>query len=288
GWEGLSEKEWMNRGYHSLLKNGNPNFVFYDYLIGADGTILKNRPSGTVQRPTRNNNVGGIHIALVGNFEKYSPKNIQYESLNKLIREIKNSYTIEKVMGHGNGEGEQTSCPGKLFDRSLVDDEYEPKKLSLFPVAEAKVLSIPKETPKPVPPKIVRKKKITDPNYLGEFTLSRYYSVMIGQERYYKGKTYEEDFKINCHGDCLVPADGKQYSEADIGVAYACPKELPFGTKIRLEFSRGITYGICRDRGSAITSKRLDAWCGIGMQGLTNIEQGKGCFTGKAKIYKMK
>lgn len=34
--------------------------------------------------------------------------------------------------------------------------------------------------------------------YLGQFNLSRYYTVIPNQKRYYLNRTYEEDFEINC------------------------------------------------------------------------------------------
>ena len=78
-----------------------------------------------------------------------------------------------------------------------------------------------------------------------EFSLSRYYSVLPDQKRYYTGRSYEEDFKINCQGNCLVTANGHQLTDADKYKSVACPKEYPLGTKIWLE---GIGTVVCNDR----------------------------------------
>ena len=48
------------------------------------------------------------------------------------------------------------------------------------------------------------------------FKLSRYYSVLPNQTRYYNWRTYEEDFKVNCDGDCLVTADWHQLTDDDM------------------------------------------------------------------------
>lgn len=137
---------------------------------------------------------------------------------------------------------------------------------------------------------------IKDPNYIGEFTLSRYYSPVPNQERYFMWVDREREIRMqcgcpggNCNEDgCKYPADWKLLTDADIGKSYACPPELPLGTKIKLVFHWWEVEGVCRDRGGAIKNARLDARCWYWMDGLNNIEQGKGCFTGKAKIYIIK
>lgn len=119
-----------------------------------------------------------------------------------------------------------------------------------------------------------------------EFSLSRYYSVLPDQRRYYDGRTYEEDFKINCQGDCLTTANWHQLTDWDKYRSVACPKEYELGTKIYLD---GIGEVVCNDRGSAIKKNwwvvRLDVRCWIWDNALDNW---KNCPTGVRKWYIVK
>lgn len=104
-----------------------------------------------------------------------------------------------------------------------------------------------------------------------QFLLSRYYTPVRGQPEYYSG-SYEEDYRVNCMGDCLSTASTKILKSTDAYAVLACPKEYPFGTKFIInehEFT-------CWDRGGAIKKYgkvvRLDIWAGVGMAGLNNIK----------------
>lgn len=99
-----------------------------------------------------------------------------------------------------------------------------------------------------------------------EYQVSRYYTPVRGQERYYRD-SYEADFKVNCQGDCLVTASGYRLKPEDAYKVAACPPEMPFGTKLDIE---GMTI-TCVDRGSAIKGDRIDIWAGEGITGLNNI-----------------
>lgn len=103
------------------------------------------------------------------------------------------------------------------------------------------------------------------------YLLSRYYTPVPNQERYYRD-TYEQDFAVNCHGDCLVTADGYRLKPDDAYKVAACPPEMPFGTRLAVE---GLGTVTCHDHGSAINGKRLDIWTGVGIDGLRNILESK-------------
>ncbi len=124
-----------------------------------------------------------------------------------------------------------------------------------------------------------------DPNYLGDFHLSRYYSPMPDQRRYYLHKTYEQDKKMNC-GDwsCLDTADWYHLKPGDEFKIVACPPEIKLGTRLNIE---GVGIVTCHDRGGSIKGKRLDIWTGIGDKGLTNIWNHSG-FPGPRKVYIVK
>ncbi|WP_082341151.1 3D domain-containing protein [Sporosarcina globispora] len=53
-----------------------------------------------------------------------------------------------------------------------------------------------------------------------------------------------------------ITASGTTVSE---GRTVACPKSIPFGTKVNIE---GVGLRICEDRGSAITNGHLDVYMG--------------------------
>lgn len=116
-------------------------------------------------------------------------------------------------------------------------------------------------------------------------SLSRYYSVMPGQSEYYGWRTYEEDFAINCQGDCLTTADWHQLKSSEAWLVVACPKEYKLWTKFYIEWLWTVT---CHDRGWAIISQwnsiRLDVRSWIGDEGRLNIQKNK-IRTGKTRGY---
>lgn len=114
-------------------------------------------------------------------------------------------------------------------------------------------------------------------------SLSRYYSVMPDQKRYYNWRSYEEDFKMNCSGDPLVTSNWHQLTDADKYKSVACPKEYPLWTRIYIEW---VWEVICNDRGSAIKTKnwevRVDMRCWIADDALDNWSK---CPTWKRRWY---
>lgn len=114
---------------------------------------------------------------------------------------------------------------------------------------------------KPVPP-VVR-----PTNFIGQYYTTGYYTPVAGQNRYYSG-SFEKDLKMNCSGDCLVTANGHRLQPGEEYRAFACPKNIKLGTRLRVE---GIGTGYCYDRGGSIGKMRLDIWKGIGDEGLDNI-----------------
>ena len=125
--------------------------------------------------------------------------------------------------------------------------------------------------------------------FIGTFTLSRYYSPAVGQTVYYKDRAY--DIMMNCGGTdeegCKYPADGWLLTDEEIGTVFACPPSLKLWSKIKLVFHWWEVEGVCRDRGWAIKGMRLDNRCWYGDEGVSNIREWKGCYTGKAKVYRI-
>lgn len=129
----------------------------------------------------------------------------------------------------------------------------------------------------------VLKTLMSKPKEWIDISLSRYYSVMPNQKRYYNWRSYEEDFKMNCSGNPLVTANWHQLTDADKYKSVACPKEYPLWTRIYIEWVWEVT---CNDRGSAIKTKnwevRIDMRCGIADDALDNWSK---CPTWKRKWY---
>jgi 3D (Asp-Asp-Asp) domain-containing protein len=100
-----------------------------------------------------------------------------------------------------------------------------------------------------------------------KFSLSRYYSVMTGQTRYYNWKTYEQDFKMNCWWNCLSTANSTKLTDDMMYKTVACPPEYPLWTKIYLNWIWIVT---CNDRGWAIQGNRIDMRCWIWDKALDN------------------
>ena len=108
------------------------------------------------------------------------------------------------------------------------------------------------------------------------FLLSRYYTPVPDQERYYRD-SYEADFAVNCHGDCFKTACGIDLRNVQPFTVAACPPEymhhgemrkLECGTKLDVE---GLGVVTCVDKGGAIKGNRLDIYAGAGNDGLNAI-----------------
>lgn len=112
-----------------------------------------------------------------------------------------------------------------------------------------------------------------------EFSLSRYYSVQPNQRRYYNWKTYEADFKMNCHWNCLKTANWTKLNNSMRWKTVACPVEYKLWTKIWLDWVWIVT---CNDRGWAIKGNKIDMYCWVGDWALDNR---KNCPTGERMWY---
>lgn len=208
------------------------------FIIWSDGSVATgediNMPVGAVIMDkyntlswVRDANFNGIHIEVVGDFNKHKPTDAQYKALSELVQRLDKQYPNLQIKWHKDFQSKE--CPWKLFDFNKIE---RTKK---------------------------KDKYIT-------FSLSRYYSVMTWQTRYYNWKSYEADVIMNCWKNaintdaCLTPADGKRLSHSDKNKVVACPSWYPLWTKIYLEWIWVVT---CRDRGWAIQGNRIDMYCWI-------------------------
>lgn len=174
-----------------------------------------------------------------------------------------------------------------VAENKAVNNSSYTKKPIVSNVDERPVLTYltmePPKTPQKIiepspPPQIVQNK-----TYIGTWGISRYYSPVKGQKRYYN-KNYANDKAMNCGpGDCLDTASGYRLSDKDSFKVVACPKTFKFGTKFEIQ---DIGIVVCEDRGGAIKGKRLDLWAGIGDQGVTNIYTRKET-AGQKKVWQL-
>lgn len=195
-------------------------------------------------------NPTSIWIALVGSFNKTKPTEEQYEALNMLLTILKQQFTGANVQWHWWW---WSSCPWKLFDKNKIIDSVLPLKV-YWPDWD---LMLEKKNP-----------------LLWAYEVTRYYSPEQWQEKYYAGKTYEQDVTMNCgasaigNDGCLQPAYWPKYTNEDAKWSVACGSQFPAYTKFKIKDYGWVT---CRDRGSAIVGKKLDLWMWFGMTGLNNI-----------------
>lgn len=242
------EKWWIN-----LNDAVTPDwkYMMYHNLIWADWIVTWSRQRDKIWWGTRNNNINVIHIALIGNFNNHSPSKEQYDSLNKIIQSIRDKYWWVPVYWHWELEGEATACPWKMFDYN----------------------QIPLRTQQTTNPKQTVESK---QEWL-TFLLSRYYSPMMWQKRYYNNKTYEQDVTMNCWASaiwndwCLYPANWMLLTNNHRWKVVACPPKFKLWTKFNLD---GIWVVECVDRWWAIQMQgnviRLDMRCWFWDEALDN------------------
>jgi 3D (Asp-Asp-Asp) domain-containing protein len=124
---------------------------------------------------------------------------------------------------------------------------------------------------------------------LGVWNITRYYTPVPGQERYYNGWArnqgscaiknlyyipygkdggdYHAEAGMQGQGDIFTTADGTDLHFATPGAVAACPPGY-LGKTLHIE---RIGYVTCRDTGGAIHGKKIDVWAGIGDVGYNKI-----------------
>ncbi|QMU60673.1 MAG: hypothetical protein GKR92_02765 [Gammaproteobacteria bacterium] len=100
--------------YHYIIGNGN------GLGMGIVNSDWRNDYKLWGMHVSANNvdrNYRGVGICLVGNYEKQSVPELQYQSLLALTKNLMATYSIgpNHVTGHGHTDGESTKCPGRFF-----------------------------------------------------------------------------------------------------------------------------------------------------------------------------
>ena len=94
------ENGWSGIGYH--------------FVIRYNGDIEIGRQIDEMGAHAKHRNDDSIGIAIVGDFSKNDPTDEQYDSLKKLVNELKTEYKISLVEPH------HRMCPGHRFDISKI------------------------------------------------------------------------------------------------------------------------------------------------------------------------
>ena len=219
--------------------------IAYHYIVHTDWTREKLRPLEQAAPATRNQkaNWNGVHIWMVGNFQNRPPTDEQYKAVQYLVEELRNKYWHMPISWHRDRS--PSADPGKYTDIK----RFEPNNIKTWM------------------------------NYLWVKQLSRYYSVMTGQKRYYNNKTYEDDFKMNCHGDCLSTAMSYRLSNKDQNKVVACDPNIWLWSRLYIEWVWRVQ---CVDRWWAIKWQRIDMYCWVWDWALDNWNS---CKTWKRKVW---
>lgn len=174
-------------------------------------------------------NRNGVHIEIVGNFDKNKPNKSQRKTLNMIIWRVKDKHQDMEVKYHRDFQNK--SCPGLLFD---INDMEEWIK-------------------EPVP--LI---KYTKKNWqsLGKFLVTSYHPCVWNSIN---------DDAIS-GGSCHVTASGMPLKDEYAWKVVACPPEFNIWKnwtgREKLEI---VGYGIveCVDRWWAINWKHLDLFVGM-------------------------
>lgn len=114
---------------HDFHKNTNGWLgIGYQFLIRHDGTIERGRKINWQGAHARGQNSSSVGIALTGDFDNNTPKEVQLERLVKLIKWIRKEHGDLPIYGHTDFAAK--SCPGDRFpwkelEKMLADDKEE-------------------------------------------------------------------------------------------------------------------------------------------------------------------
>jgi len=258
------------------IRNNIPyHFLIYTYNNKVH--ILQILPTGAIgyHSGVYQRNIDSIGIAIVGDLTKrgLSPKEL------KAIKKILKKFPSANVLSHHHVRA--TAC-GRAFDKYASHfNNYGKRRVIASKIVNGKEIIINKN----IKPKIEKEKEKKE--MVKEMNITRYYTPTLDQEYYlhnlqgkWVGKfypnnrqerkqAYEQDFKINCYGDCLSTASGTRLTNKQADWVVACPKKYKFNTIFEWQGKKRK----CWDRGGTIKTNRLDVWMGVGDIGLKNMRE---------------
>jgi len=111
--------------------------IGYHFIVDPPGVIYEGRAIEVRGRHVRGANTGMIAVLLLGDFQRGlifgsgltfpvdwddpGPSRRQIESTQHLIRWLDYLYGIERVIGHRDVPGQDTTCPGDRVTQSQID-----------------------------------------------------------------------------------------------------------------------------------------------------------------------
>lgn len=127
--------------YNTWVVNRHAPIIPAHYIIDKWGNSIKinNRDKNvrSVAKDKYNTeeqvidaNLHGIHIELVGDFNKAPPSELQYQRLQILIKQI-NDKAGKQLEIKGHSDYASKNCPGKLFDFNRIRKEIDTPKVSI-------------------------------------------------------------------------------------------------------------------------------------------------------------
>ena len=89
--------------------------IGYHLVIDRAGTLWQGRSIRFQGAHVKNRNEGNIGILVMGNFERQQPTTEQMKTLERVLRDLKRTYTVStrRVYTHREWPGAETACPGK-------------------------------------------------------------------------------------------------------------------------------------------------------------------------------
>ncbi len=100
--------------YHYVIGNGNGLGLGE---VASDWRKENNIWGAHVSTRNSDRNFRGLGICLIGDFEKQTIPEAQYQTLLTLVRklQLEHNISLDDISGHGLTKGEMTLCPGKYF-----------------------------------------------------------------------------------------------------------------------------------------------------------------------------
>jgi len=130
---------WKAPGYHVVITNGFPNYNSWSRrkpLATADGRVDRIWPESKIGNGCRYANAHGLHVCLIGDFDKDTPTGRQVEKLTDLLAFWCKKYGLDPhtaIYGHGEmqrkigKEGYSKTCPGRNVSMNAVRDTVAEK-----------------------------------------------------------------------------------------------------------------------------------------------------------------
>lgn len=246
----MTAEEMKQSMFYTWVQNRWAEYIPTHYIVWCSWDWIKVNELDRIVWATLNPdaNANWIHIEIVWDFNNGTPSQSQYDTVNQLIYWIKEKYPDMQIKWHKDFQAK--NCPGVNFDWSKIKTWW---------------IDFTKQQPVPQQTQPTDTKRKT-------FSLSRYYSVMPNQSRYYNWRTYEQDFAINCSGDPMVTSDWHQLNDNEWWKVVACPKDIKLWTKLYIEWIWEVT---CHDRWWKIIKQwdtyRIDLWMWVWQAGLDRI-----------------